>query len=140
MLVLRAGEDVTLHLLQPANAESLFELQERNRARLLRWMPFSNAMALEDVRNFIQSGLDRFTSGRGVSAGVWWQGHLAGWAGMRIHEDGYGTIGYWLDASHEGKGIATRSVLALVSYGFDTLKLPRLEIRCDPSNIRSSAV
>src|SRR5215831_873583 len=133
--------DLYVGLLQALHAEALFRLQEHNRPRLEAWMPFMDSLrSVEDVSRFIRAGLERFGSERGLSAGIWWQGELAGWIGMRVHEDGYGTLGYWIGGEHEGKGLATRAVLSLVAYAFDVLKLARIEIRCEPTNTRSIAV
>jgi ribosomal-protein-serine acetyltransferase len=133
--------DLYVGLLQTSHAEALFRLQEHNRPRLEAWMPFMDSLrSVEDVSRFIRAGLERFGSERGLSAGIWWQGELAGWIGMRVHEDGYGTLGYWIGGEYEGKGLATKAVLSLVAYAFDVLKLARIEIRCEPANTRSIAV
>jgi ribosomal-protein-serine acetyltransferase len=133
--------DLQVGLLQTSHAEALFRLQEHNRGRLEARMPFMDSLrSVEDVSRFIRGGLERFGSERGLSAGIWWRDELAGWIGMRVHEDGYGTLGYWIGSEYEGKGLATKAVMALAAYAFDVLKLARIEIRCEPTNIRSIAV
>lgn len=134
--------DLYVGLLQTSHAEALFRLQEHNRPRLEVWMPFMDSLrsSIEDVSRFIRAGLERFGSERGLSAGIWSQGELAGWIGLRVHEDGYGTLGYWIGGECEGKGLATKAVLAVVAYAFDALRLARIEIRCQPTNTRSIAV
>ena len=141
MFTLRVDDDVTLELLRLRDARLLFDLHQRNRDRLEPWLPFALAMRSQaGVRGFIESGQERYDAGQGLSVGIWWRRQLAGWAGMRIVEDGYGSIGYWLDSGVEGRGIATKAVRALVGHGFQTLKLPRVEIRCEPENSRSISV
>jgi RimJ/RimL family protein N-acetyltransferase len=49
-------------------------------------------------------------------------------------------IGYWVRADHIGKGIATEAVAAIVKVGFEVHKIGRLEIHCDPINVRSAAI
>lgn len=49
-------------------------------------------------------------------------------------------MGYWLRTSFCGKGLMTEAVNALTGFGFDELKMQRLEIRCDERNLRSAAV
>jgi ribosomal-protein-serine acetyltransferase len=49
-------------------------------------------------------------------------------------------IGYWLAEDQQGNGVMTRACRALVSYGFDTLQLHRVEIRCATGNERSCAI
>jgi ribosomal-protein-serine acetyltransferase len=49
-------------------------------------------------------------------------------------------IGYWIDKDHEGKGIMTESVKALINYGFNELNLHRIQIKCDARNVRSKRI
>ncbi len=141
MFALTADDDVRVGLLQSSHADALFQLQERNRDRLERWIPFMDSLrSVEDVRQFIRAGLERFGHERGLSAGIWWQEELAGWIGMRVHEDGYGSLGYWISKEREGRGLVARAVSQLTGYSFEVLKLPRLEIRCESENTPSIAV
>lgn len=49
-------------------------------------------------------------------------------------------IGYWLAASHTGRGLATAAAGALTRLAFDVLGVERVEIRCDPRNAASARV
>jgi RimJ/RimL family protein N-acetyltransferase len=49
-------------------------------------------------------------------------------------------IGYWIHASHSGRGLATETAGALTRVGFELLELDRLEIHCSPDNPRSARV
>ena len=49
-------------------------------------------------------------------------------------------LGYWLDAQEVGKGLITRSTVALLKLGFTKLGLKKIIIRVQPTNIRSCAV
>ena len=50
------------------------------------------------------------------------------------------TLGYWMGAPHAGKGRMTRAVAAAVHFGFDTLRLHRIEAACIPDNASSIAL
>lgn len=50
------------------------------------------------------------------------------------------TLGYWMGAPHAGKGRMTRAVAATVRFGFDTLRLHRIEAACIPDNAPSIAL
>ena len=50
------------------------------------------------------------------------------------------TLGYWMGAPHAGKGRMTRAVAAVVRFGFDSLRLHRIEAACIPSNAPSIRV
>jgi RimJ/RimL family protein N-acetyltransferase len=49
-------------------------------------------------------------------------------------------IGYWVRGDHSGKGFATEAVAAVVRVGFEVHKIGRVEIHCDPANVRSAAI
>jgi ribosomal-protein-alanine N-acetyltransferase len=50
------------------------------------------------------------------------------------------TLGYWIGAPHAGKGRMTRAVAAVVRFGFDSLRLHRIEAACIPDNAPSIAL
>ena len=50
------------------------------------------------------------------------------------------SIGYWLDAGLQGRGIMTRAVRALVDHALRGWQLNRVEIRAAPDNRRSRAI
>ena len=50
------------------------------------------------------------------------------------------TLGYWMGAPHAGKGRMTRAVAAVVGFGFDSLRLHRIEAACIPDNAPSIAL
>src|SRR5690606_33172656 len=49
-------------------------------------------------------------------------------------------IGYWVDNRYEGKGYVTEAVERITQFAFEELEANRVEIRCDPDNVRSRAV
>jgi RimJ/RimL family protein N-acetyltransferase len=49
-------------------------------------------------------------------------------------------IGYWISGDREGQGLVSESTAALTRVGFELLALDRMEIHCDPANLRSAAV
>ena len=50
------------------------------------------------------------------------------------------SIGYWLDAQHKGRGVATEACRAFVNEAFTAYGLHRVEIRCGTGNTRSCAI
>ena len=50
------------------------------------------------------------------------------------------SIGYWLAAASQGRGIVTEAVRALTGYAFDVWELNRVEIRAAVGNGRSAAI
>ena len=51
-----------------------------------------------------------------------------------------GQIGYWMGVNHAGKGLMHEAVLLVVQFGFETLRLHRIEAACIPDNQRSIRV
>ncbi len=49
-------------------------------------------------------------------------------------------IGYWIRADHINQGFATESSAALTRVAFEIEHVHRVEIHCDPRNLRSAAV
>ena len=49
-------------------------------------------------------------------------------------------IGYWARTRFAGRGLVHEAVEALTRLGFGTLRLVRIEIRCDRRNERSARV
>ena len=49
-------------------------------------------------------------------------------------------LGYWLAASHTGRGLAARAAWALTRVAFASPDIERVEIRCDPRNVPSARV
>lgn len=49
-------------------------------------------------------------------------------------------IGYWIHVDHINKGLATEVAAALTKVAFEIDEVARVEIHCDPRNVRSAAV
>ena len=49
-------------------------------------------------------------------------------------------LGYWYGATHWGQGYATEAVKAVLRFGFETLKLHRIEAGCAIANVGSIKV
>jgi len=49
-------------------------------------------------------------------------------------------IGYWIDRAYANRGYTTQAVQLLTDFGFNALKLHRLEINIRPENLPSIRV
>lgn len=49
-------------------------------------------------------------------------------------------IGYWIHRAHLNQGLATEAAAALTKVAFELEEVDRVEIHCDPLNVRSAAV
>lgn len=132
-----------LRLLELHHATELFRLVDRNRAHLQEWMPWVEATKeQEDTEAFLHGQLEQFSTGSGLTAGIWCNDALAGVIGtLRINWlDRRVEIGYWIAAELEGKGLVTEAARLLVDYLLGQLDLHRVEIRCGIGNLRSNRI
>lgn len=54
--------------------------------------------------------------------------------------EGAREIGYWIHADYTNQGLATEAAGALTKVAFEIDEVERLEIHCDPENVRSAAI
>ena len=139
----RLGDEIVLSLLAAKHAERLFELTDRNRRQLRRWLPWVDAAkSARASRLFIDSALKQNRRKDGFHCGIWFRGALAGVIGLHRIDwpNRTAAIGYWLGAGFQGRGLMTRSCAALVAHCFSKLGLNRVEIRCATANVRSRKI
>jgi ribosomal-protein-serine acetyltransferase len=134
---------VEIRLMQEADAEPMFAVVEQNRAYLRKWLPWVDAThSAADVREFVRGALERYEAGNELNATIWFDGEVAGAIGHHLIDwaDRATSLGYWLAAVHQGRGVITRCCHTLLDYLFDERGLHRVEIRCGTGNSRSCAV
>jgi ribosomal-protein-serine acetyltransferase len=131
-----------LRLLQEADSEELYRVIEANRAYLARWMPWAAAQTRESTVEFIRSARRQAAADDGFQAALLCDGAIIGVVGFHSvnWQHGSTTIGYWLDERHQGDGLMTRAVRALIDLAFGEWGLHRVEIRAATDNDRSRAI
>jgi len=74
------------------------------------WMPWAEAATLEKTREYYRSSIQRAAADNGFDALIFVRGRAAGTIGFHaINWVTHATsIGYWLAAEHQGRGIMTR--------------------------------
>ena len=165
MFNLKVDEEIHLRNIHPDDAEALFNLIEQNRARLRPWIdPYALPETAKAARLFTihclfnyygdptgPSELDQYylelesyfpPSHRPLDLGIWIHSELAGTVFMSRLGDSPTALefGYWIAEEHEGKGIITRCVSALMDYAIDKMGIQRFVIGCAANNKRSRAV
>lgn len=140
---LHVDDAIQLRVLKEEDAAALFQLVDSNRSYLRRFLGWvDGARSEEDSRAFILHKRQQLERKESLTLEIWYENILVGLVGFEEidclnHSAG---IGYWLDESHQGKGIIIRSVKSLVEYGFNSLGLHRIEIICAVENIKSQAI
>ncbi len=135
--------DFRLKLLEKADAQPLYEAIRANREFLREWLPWVDATrSVLDSRAFIDDAMHKYFKGEGVVQGIWSDGALVGCIGINDISGPHrkASLGYWLDRSHQDRGIMTRAAHQVVNYAFHELHLNRLEILCASRNYRSRGV
>lgn len=132
-----------LRQFEPADAGALFAAADRNRAYLREWLPWvDRTSSADDIQRFIAGSLEQSQAGRGPNNAILLDGAIVGCMGVHPYdlENRNCSIGYWLDAGQQGKGIVTRCAAAFLDYLFDEAQMHRIEIRCGTGNHRSCAI
>ena len=141
-LVLRRWHAADAPLLRAAIDASLPELE--------RWMAWARdePASLSDLAAQLAGWESAWDAGRDFAVGIFPPGEdeAYGSAGIHLRNDVAGDppdhaeIGYWLRTDVTGRGYATEAVRALVGVAARIPCMNRVEIRCDPHNVRSAAI
>jgi ribosomal-protein-serine acetyltransferase len=126
-----------------SDAAEVYALANQNRTYLRQWLPWvDRTHSAEDIRDFIAARLEQYEASQGPNAGIWLGGRLVGSVGCHPIDwnNWHCSIGYWIDASHQGKGIMTRSCVSLLEYLFQETGLHRVSIHCGTGNHKSCAI
>jgi ribosomal-protein-serine acetyltransferase len=131
-----------LRSLRAEDLDALYALSVADSEHLRRWHAWANDVQLEHTRAYVTSVLGHFERGEALPALIVEADAVVGSCGFNRIEprNGFAEIGYFIAASHEGRGIMTAAVRALITYGFDVLDLHRIAIGAAPDNARSRAI
>ncbi|HKD07570.1 MAG TPA: GNAT family protein [Bryobacteraceae bacterium] len=143
MRAICVDDEVELLPVETAFADELFAVTQRNLVRLGEWLPWATPdYSMAHMRVFLEETEIENAEGLALTTAIRFRGGFCGTIGLH-HFDRANrstSIGYWLDASHEGMGIVTRACAAMVTEGFRARNLHRIEIRCATRNLRSNAI
>jgi ribosomal-protein-serine acetyltransferase len=134
------GDGGLLRKLRIEDLGPVWDLIQAERERIGVWMPWVEATrTIDDQREWLEGVVrdERNLDGLGIFV----EGRYVGGAGMVM--DAFriaGDIGYWIGAEHEGRGLVSRAVRAMIDIGFRDLGLHRIVIRAGERNHRSRAI
>jgi len=128
-----------------ADAQRVYEAVRESIAEVSPWAPWCRPeYSLEDARTWLASLPEAWAKGTDYDFAVV-DPHDGSWLGgcglnqfNRVH--GFANLGYWTRTSRTGRGIATAAVRLLARFGFETLKLKRIEIVAAVGNKASQRV
>jgi ribosomal-protein-serine acetyltransferase len=143
MFAFAVAPGIELRLFERRHAAEMFALIDRNREHLRPWFFWAETTtSVEVLLEFLGQALDQYTRGDGAHLGIWVEGVLAGSIGCHTIDwrNRSTSLGYWIDAAYQGRGIVTQCCRAWLNYLFFELDLHRIEIRCATANVRSAAI
>jgi ribosomal-protein-serine acetyltransferase len=134
------GEGAILRRLTMDDLDEMWPLVQAERNRLGVWMPWvEGTRTIQDQRTWLERVVADEHGLEGC--GVFVDGRYAGGVGLMPGPYGIAAeIGYWIGSAHEGRGLVTRAVRALIDIGFGEMGLHRIMIRAGVDNPRSRAI
>ncbi len=137
------GEMVWVRPLRNSDAESLYEhVQDEAVARWTLWIP--HPYPKEDALKFIRKTRRDIRHGKSYTFGIL-QTETAGVIGavslMNINRHNQSAeLGYWLGRRFWGRGYMTEAILLALRFGFERIKLHRVEAEVFEQNAASASV
>jgi RimJ/RimL family protein N-acetyltransferase len=106
-----------------------------------RWTTVPSPYTEDDARAWLEQAAGSWNGGTAPFALVDAQsGELAGAITLWVHGRAIGELGYWAVASFRGRGYVPRAVRLLCRWGFDELRLGRMQLGTLPGNTSSERV
>lgn len=136
-------DDLALLPPLPRHAPAFYAATEASRERIGRWLNWVDTTRAEgDSRAFLVQGCRELGRRKSLSMPIEHRGQIAGCVGLNWINPRNRTaeIGYWLAEGHEGHGVMTRCVRALLDHAHGPLRLERVQICASVENQRSRAV
>ncbi len=141
MATINIDEQLLLRTWQTEDAEALFEAIHKDRQHLSPWLAWvATTTRPEHTLEFIKTSQAQIRDQEALPLGIFNNGNIIGSTGMHnwCRDTNRAQIGYWIDREHEGKGIVTRSLTALINYLFGNVGLNKVEIHFIKTNVRSA--
>jgi RimJ/RimL family protein N-acetyltransferase len=134
-----------IRCLEPIDAAMLNIAMEESLDHLLPWMPWAKQepLAFQERIQYLRKCRGKFDLGSDFVYGIFNpdESKLLGGTGLHTRlGDGVREIGYWIHKDFISQGLATESSAALTRVAFEVDHVQRVEIHCDPKNVRSASV
>jgi RimJ/RimL family protein N-acetyltransferase len=138
-------ERLLLRMPRPRDGEKVNAAIRDSAAELARWMPWADPTPdVANTEQWCRKAAAHFLTREHLDFSIYLKGTeiCLGSCGMpRIDwKVPKVEIGYWLRTPYSGKGFMSEAVVAVTTFALETLKVARVEIRCDERNDRSRRV
>ena len=142
-MLIYVRENLIIRSLYKNDALKVYGVVDNNRSYLRTWLPWVDGTDSPAVTESVIAMWEKEHDDKSdVTLGIFENGEYIGNIGLHglKSSNHSGMIGYWLAESHQGRGIITDCVRALMNFGFHTLNLNRIYINCAAENKKSQAV
>lgn len=136
------AEDAWLRLLESGDTDELHDLVERYCAYLARWLPWAGTQGRDGTTAYVAHTRRQLADNDGFQTVIVRDGAIVGAAGFHSIDWGNraASIGYWLSADAQGRGLMTAAVRALTDHALTGWQLNRVTIEAAVGNTRSRAI
>lgn len=141
------GNNIYIRFLEEGDAEAVLDLQLRNKEFFQKYVSTRNGefYTLEVQKRLIGSNNEQSKRDEKYSFGIFQKNNDTIIGNIALTEVFRGPlqscyIGYYLDLECNGKGYMTEAVRLAVKFGFEDIKLHRIEAGVMPRNLRSMRV
>jgi ribosomal-protein-serine acetyltransferase len=140
---LDAGDGVLLALREAHLSERIAEACRRNADRLAPTMPWArdaSGLTHEAVAAYDRRTLHRLADGTGLELAIVRDAQVLGVVNGTVDEQGTAELGWWVDATVEGTGLAFRAVSTLAEHLVGRRGVTRLAARTRPDDRRGNSL
>jgi ribosomal-protein-serine acetyltransferase len=123
-------------------AGALTELIAANRERLTAWLPWAETHGFADSIEYLRRKRLQVEGNDGFEGAIEVDGQIVGVAGFHAIDwvNRSTSIGYWLTAEAQGRGLMSAAVRALLDHAFGEWELHRVIVEVVVGNERSRAI
>lgn len=138
-------ERLVLRCWDPADATLLNQAVQESQEHLQPWMPWARGElpSLQERISWLRRCRGEFDLDEDFIYGIFdpAERRVLGGSGLHTRLGAEAReIGYWIHKDFISRGFATETAAALTKAAFEIEKVNRVEIHCDPLNVRSAAV
>ena len=136
-------DEIFLELNNINTAPIFFALQLKNYEEFSKWFPWTETTKnVEDQEKYLTECITEYEENKALSLGINYKGEWVGRIGLHTFSKygKYADVWYWLNGSHEGMGIVSRSLQALIKFSFENFLLNKIKLDCASTNEKSKKV
>jgi len=136
------AEGARIRLWDESEAAALTTLIAANREHLMAWLPWAETHGFEDSVDYLWRKRMQVERNDGFEGAIELDGQIVGVVGFHAIDwlNRSTSIGYWLTAKAQGRGLMSAAVRALLDHAFGVWGLHRVIIEVVVGNERSRAI